>query len=744
MNHKYQILETIGEGAYGIVYKCKNTETNEIVAIKKFIELYEKLPKKEINREIFLLQISKHENIVKFIEAFINKGYLFLVFDYAEKNLLQLIEENPKGLNQELIRSLTYQMCKGVSYLHKKNIIHRDIKPENILIKDYSKVEICDFGFARKMKIEEKTNNLQKMTDYVATRWYRAPEVILGQGNYGPEIDFWSIGCLMGEMSTGKVLFPGDNQINQLEYIIKILGNLPEYLVNFYDNNPNFNTNKLYNVEKPKTLEKIYGKIMSLDALDFMKGLLELDPKKRLNADTVFEHKYFECYKNKGNNENNDNNLIFSFCMADKKKIQIPNLVFNNNEKESKIINIFRYNDESFISETNESTLSKKKIKNPEKNYNNLIKSFQNKKHRHYRSDMVDFGNLYLLSENNRKREKNKDKDKGNKREENNNNIEKLIEDEDNINEENNNRKDEKNNKKEENNKQKEEYEYNNKKEENKNEKISQKIKIDKFNELNVINSSRSQLNQLLLNNKGLNHKISFSMLKNNNINSLSNKSNTEENYPLLTPNFLALNKLSEKKLEKEPKKNNYFPLFNSLKLENIKNPFLNQITQKSKKIILIPKYNSESKNKNKYKFNNNIKLRNRVINNKYYKSLKRNSFDNFISEKQIIFENDEFKSSKKIVNLYENTFKDIILNYKGKEKISPSPIKRKSIIIGLSKNINKKKLDNSFKKQEFQLPPIFNFHIELTNSNKKEKKSKNISNYKFGNIINRYKLKNI
>ena len=716
MNHKYQIIETIGEGAYGIVYKCKNTETNEIVAIKKFIDSYEKLPKKEINREIFLLQISKHENIVKFIEAFINKGYLFLVFDYAEKNLLQLIEDNPKGLNPELIRSLTYQMFKAVSYLHKKNIIHRDIKPENILIKDYSKVELCDFGFARKMKIDEKTNNLQKMTDYVATRWYRAPEVILGQGNYGPEIDFWSIGCLMGEMATGRALFPGDNQFNQLEYIIKILGNLPEYLVNFYDNNPNFNINKLLTIEKPKTLEKIYGKIMSPDALDFMKGLLELDPKKRLNADTVFDHKYFECYKNTKNNENNDNNMIFSFCIDDKKKIKIPNLGINNNkEKESKIINIFRYNDESFISETNESTLSKKKIKKPEKNYNNLMKSFQNKKHRHYRSDMVDFGNIYLLSENNRKREKNKDK--SNKREE--NEVENSNEDEDNKKEENNNNK-------EEINKQKEEYNNNiNKKDEN--IQISQKIEVGKFNELYKINNSRSQLNQLNLSNKGLNHKISFSMIKNNNnFNSSSNKSNTEENYPLLTPNFLALNKLSEKKIIKNTKKNNYFSLFNSLKLDNIKSPFLNQVSQRSKKIILIPQYNSETKNKNNYKYINNIKLTNRVINNQLYnKSLKRNSFDNFINGKQIINENDDYKSSKRIVNLYENTFKDIVLNNKKKEKISPSPIKRKSIIIGLFKNSAKKKLNNSLKKNEIQLPPIFNFHNELTNSNKIEKKSK-------------------
>ena len=197
-----------------------------------------------------------------------------------------------------------------------------------------------------------------------------------------------------------------------------------------------------------------------------------------------------------------------------------------------------------------------------------------------------------------------------------------------------------------------------------------------------------------------------------------------------------------KKRKKKIQKKNNYFSLFNNLKLENIKSPFLNQITQKSKKIM--PKYGSESKNKNNIKYNNSIKLRNRVANNLYYKSLKRNSFDNFINGKQIIYENDKIKSSQKIVNLYENTFKDIVLNSNKKEKISPSPIKRKSIIIGLFKNSAKKKLDNSFKKQEIHLPPIFNFHNELTNSNRIEKKSKNFLNYNFKYINNRYNLKNI
>ena len=280
MNHKYQVINIIGEGAYGIVYKCKNTETNEIVAIKKFIEKYEDLPKLVFNREVFLLQISKHENIVKLIEAFINKGYLFLVFDYVEKNLLQLIEENPNGLKEELIRSFTYQMCKAVSYLHQKDIIHRDIKPENILIKDNTKVELCDFGFAKKMKFNEEKNSYEKMTDYIATRWYRAPEIILGEGNYGPEADFWSIGCLMGEMANGNAMFPGESEFNQLEYIIKLLGNLPECLVKFYNNNPKFNSEKLFTVDNPETLEKKYGNILSSDAIDFMKGLLELDPKK--------------------------------------------------------------------------------------------------------------------------------------------------------------------------------------------------------------------------------------------------------------------------------------------------------------------------------------------------------------------------------------------------------------------------------------------------------------------------------
>ena len=372
MSNKYQIIDVIGEGAYGIVYKCIDRDTNETLAIKKYLEEYDKLPKKEINREIYALQVSNHENIVKFVEAFLNKGYLYLVFEYAEKNLLQVIEENPKGLKPELIRSFIYQLCCAVSYLNSKNLVHRDIKPENILVKNNSIIKLCDFGFARKLKIDEKTHNFEKMTDYMATRWYRAPELILSQGVYGPEVDYWSIGCIMGELADGKPMLPGDNQFNQLDYIIKLIGNLPENLVEYYKNNPAFNVNKLMVIEKPETLEKRYGNIMSPEAIDFMKGLLELDPNKRLNSDTVFDHKYFDSYKNIKQNNKIEKNKLFSLSIDQRKKVQIPNIKLNNNnEEDSNIINIFRYNDESFISETNESTLSKKKIK---KENNPIIK----------------------------------------------------------------------------------------------------------------------------------------------------------------------------------------------------------------------------------------------------------------------------------------------------------------------------------------------------------------------------------
>ena len=380
MNKKYEVIGVVGEGAYGIVYKCRNRETNKFVAVKKFKETEDKLVQKTMKRELAMLQMLRHENIVEFQEAFINKGNFFLVFEYMEKNLLEVLEESPNGLSPKLIRSFIFQMCKAVSYLHKNNMIHRDVKPENLLIDENLNLKLCDFGFARKVKLNQKNNNIDTMTDYVATRWYRSPELLLSGGIYGPEVDYWAIGCIMGELADGNPMFPGENEVDQLDCIIKILGNLPEKLVNMYYENPIYNEKDLFKVKKPETLEKRYLGVLSPTAIDFMKGLLEMDPDKRLNGDTVFKHKYFAIFMNNNkdkeknnnvnmnsnlNNTNNNNtNNSNSNNIMELKNNLMPKPVVNKDEKKVK-------NENSTIMKNNNNNSEKNIINNKSNNNNN-------------------------------------------------------------------------------------------------------------------------------------------------------------------------------------------------------------------------------------------------------------------------------------------------------------------------------------------------------------------------------------
>jgi cyclin-dependent kinase-like len=292
MKSRYEILGMVGEGAYGIVYKCKDKKNGEFVALKKFKEEEDEIVKKTMSRELKVLQILKHENIVEFKEFFKMKGHLYLVFEYVDKNLLELLQEHPKGLDPGLIKKLIYQMCKSVKYLHDLNIVHRDVKPENLLVNEQNKLKLCDFGFARVIK-----NTKEKLTDYVATRWYRSPELLITTGYYGPEVDYWAIGCIMGELADGDPLFPGENEIDQLNVIQKIIGRFADFQYEMFYSNPHFKNAKLLEVNRPETLERRYLGKLSKHAISFMKGLLHPDPKQRLNGDTVFTHPYFENYK---------------------------------------------------------------------------------------------------------------------------------------------------------------------------------------------------------------------------------------------------------------------------------------------------------------------------------------------------------------------------------------------------------------------------------------------------------------
>ena len=306
MQNKYEVIGIVGEGAYGIVYKCKNKETGEFVAIKKFKETQDEIVKKTMAREFRVLQLLKNDYIVEFKGAFKRKENLFLVFEYVDKNLLELLQEHPKGLDPNLIKKIIFQLCKAINYLHDSNIVHRDIKPENLLVDSTNKLKLCDFGFARSLK-----TNKDNLTDYVATRWYRSPELLITSGVYGSEVDNWAIGCIMGELADGDPLFPGDNEVDQLIIIQKVIGRFADHQYEQFSKNPHFSGYKLPEIAKPETLERRYMGKLSKQAINFMKQLLHQDPKLRLKGENMFKHPYFENYLDPfGNDKATSNNVL--------------------------------------------------------------------------------------------------------------------------------------------------------------------------------------------------------------------------------------------------------------------------------------------------------------------------------------------------------------------------------------------------------------------------------------------------
>ncbi|XP_027691208.1 cyclin-dependent kinase-like 5 isoform X2 [Vombatus ursinus] len=288
--NKFEILGVVGEGAYGVVLKCRHKETHEIVAIKKFKDSEENEEVKETTlRELKMLRTLKQENIVELKEAFRRRGKLYLVFEYVEKNMLELLEEMPNGVPPEKVKSYIYQLIKAIHWCHKNDIVHRDIKPENLLISHSDILKLCDFGFARNLSEGNNAN----YTEYVATRWYRSPELLLG-APYGKSVDMWSVGCILGELSDGQPLFPGESEIDQLFTIQKVLGPLPSEQMKLFYSNPRFHGLRFPAVNHPQSLERRYLGILSGVLLDLMKNLLKLDPADRYLTEQCLNHPSFQ------------------------------------------------------------------------------------------------------------------------------------------------------------------------------------------------------------------------------------------------------------------------------------------------------------------------------------------------------------------------------------------------------------------------------------------------------------------
>ncbi|KAI4899944.1 hypothetical protein NFI96_025631, partial [Prochilodus magdalenae] len=202
---RYEVLGLVGEGSYGTVTRCRHRDSGRIVAVKKFLESDEDRSVKKIAlREIKLLKQLRHENLVNLLEVWKRKRRWYLVFEFVERTVLDELEQFPNGLEPNRVRRYLYQVLRAVSFCHQHNIIHRDVKPENVLVSQQGVVKLCDFGFARTTAAPGEV-----YTDYVATRWYRAPELLVGDTKYDKAVDVWAVGCLFVEMMAGVPLFPG-------------------------------------------------------------------------------------------------------------------------------------------------------------------------------------------------------------------------------------------------------------------------------------------------------------------------------------------------------------------------------------------------------------------------------------------------------------------------------------------------------------------------------------------------------
>ncbi|XP_061337723.1 serine/threonine-protein kinase MHK [Gastrolobium bilobum] len=282
---RYKFLRELGDGSCGHVYKACDMRTLDIVAVKRlkrkfcFWEEYTNL------REVKVLRKMNHTNIIKLKEVVRENNELFFIFEYMDFNLYQLIKEREKPFSEGEIRCFMNQVLHGLSHMHKKGFFHRDLKPENLLVTN-DVLKIADFGLAREV------SSMPPYTQYVSTRWYRAPEVLLQSPCYTPAVDMWAVGAILAELFTLTPLFPGESEIDQLYKIYRVLGmpDLTAFTIGANDS-------RLLDIVgheavPPMKLTDIIPNA-SLEAIDLITQLLSWDPSRRPDADQSLQHPFF-------------------------------------------------------------------------------------------------------------------------------------------------------------------------------------------------------------------------------------------------------------------------------------------------------------------------------------------------------------------------------------------------------------------------------------------------------------------
>ena len=354
IEEKYEFIKQIGLGSFSAVCSCYDRKDNRNVAIKKVTNAFDDLEDaRHILREIKLLSFFDHDNIVTLLDVAkpenkLNYNDVYVITDLMETDLHRVIYSRQE-LTDEHIQYVIYQILRGTLYFHSANVIHRDLKPANILANKNCDLKICDFGLDHgKIKDDDKTvlnlienpslpieysNNIiyddskRELNDRNISRWYRAPEAILSPDDYKKPVDIWSIGCILAELLGRQPLFPADNNLDELQKIISVLGSPSESDLE-YINDTKIKTfvNRL--AKRTKQSFNLMFSNANPVALDLLGKMLTFSPKKRYTVEQCISHPYFEGLHDPEQEPTAESIFDFSFDKESLSKEKLRNMIY--------------------------------------------------------------------------------------------------------------------------------------------------------------------------------------------------------------------------------------------------------------------------------------------------------------------------------------------------------------------------------------------------------------------------------